>query len=555
MLDLSLSYSSITKAVKAQARAAARATKAATAAAKAAAAAKRTQAPQYRPNVVNKRSDTLARIIAKGRNMGLEFPSKSMQICRRKAKHGAESVKVSVSEHGTKKHAMLHNVFMCKNSIHCPHCKAIAETKMRKYIAGHVSPRAESAHLASVMMTITMQHNLPADDADLLVYKRQGDAFYAALQLTESNSWRIYDKLGGGYMYGVETPMGSNGFHIHAHKAIFFDASLLEYDASGKLKDYAQQSKLKPHLDALIANVQAAFTKHDLHVSRNCIDVKMDFDLGYIAKSGTQEIDAKDSAQDEKRKRADFELTRPKDNHGRSNNREFVEYLDDAARGDKDAEREVLRHLLAMGGRRRWTVGQGLQKKLGLIAFSDWNEPVKTTTDDNPAADNIDEDAKIVAKIESPRFNLATELINQRPAIALILRAAKNEENHPGSVGRMVNALMRETVEAHAERITAQHLRRVIPLMRLCVNHPKMLAAILANAHAQANAAIADYYEEVKRKLNAKSDEALRQEIAESNKVGYDFINGILVKDIIELPTPQEIETMRKSMGRDLEFV
>lgn len=555
MLDTSLSYSSITKAVKAQARAAARATRAATAAAKAAAAAKRAQAPQYRPNVVNKRSDTLARVIAKGRGMGLEFPSKSMQICRRKAKHGVESVEISVSENGTKKHAMLHNVFKCKNSIHCPHCKAIAETKMRKYIAEHVSPRAESAHLASVMMTITMQHSMPADDADLLAYKRQANAFYAALQLAESNSWRIYDKLGGGYMYGVETPMGSNGFHIHAHKGIFFDASLLEYDASGKLKDYAQQSKLKQHLDVIIANVQSAFTKHDLHVSRNCIDVKMDFDLGYIAKSGTQEIDAKDSAQDEKRKRADFELTRQKDNHGNSDNREFVEFLDDAARGDKDAERAVLRHLLAMGGRRRWTVGQGLQKKLGLIAFSDWNEPIKTTTEDNAATDNIDEDAKVVAKIESPRFNLATELINQRPAIALILRAAKNEENRPGTVGRMVNALMRETLDAHEARITTQHLRRAIPLMLICVNHPRMLAAILANAHENASVAIADYYAEVDRKLNAKSDAALRQEIAESNKMGYDFINGVWVKDIIELPTPAEIETMRKSMGQDLEFV
>ncbi len=404
---------------------------------------------------------------------------------------------------------------------------------MRKYIATHVSPLAKAAHMSCVMITITHQHAKPTDDADLLAYKRQADSFYAALQRADSNSWRIYQALGGGYMYGIEAPMGDNGFHIHAHKIMFYDASV---------------SNVATHIDALIDNTIAALEANDLHVSRNCIDISYNFDVGYIAKSGTLEIDAKDAPADEARKRADWELTRQKDNHGRGNNREFVEYLDDVARGDKDAEREVLRHLLAMGGRDRWVVGRGLQKKLGLVAFSKWEEPEGTAQAER-------EPANIVATIESPRFNIATELINQRPSIALILRAAKNEEHRPGTVGRMVNALMRETVEAHAERITAQHLRRVIPLMLVCVDHPKMLAAILANAHEQANAAIADYYEEVSRKLHAKSDAALRQEIAESNKVGYDFINGVWVKDIIELPTPQEIETMRQSMGRDLEFV
>lgn len=532
MLDLSLQYSSITKAVKAQARAAARATKAATAAAKAAAAAKRAQAPQYRPNVINKRTDTLARIIAKGRNMGLDFSNKSLQICRRKAKHNVDSVKISVVGED-KKYAKLHDVFTCKNKIHCPHCKTIAEAKMRDYLKYHVSPLAKAAHMSCVMITITHQHTKPTDDSDLLAYKRQGDAFYAALQRADSNSWRIYQALNGGYMYGIEAPMGDNGFHIHAHKIMFYDASV---------------SNVAELIDTLIDNTITALEAHDLHVSRNCIDVSHDFDIGYIAKSGTLEIDAKDAPADEARKRADWELTRQKTNWGNSNNREFVEFLDDVARGDKDAEREVLRHLLAMGGRDRWTTGRGLIAKLGLTPFSKWEEPKGTAQAER-------EIGNVVATIESPRFNLATELINQRPAIALILRAAKNEENRPGTVGRMVNALMRETVEAHAERITTQHLRRAIPLMRLCVDHPQMLAAILANAHTQANTAIADYYEEVTRKLNAKSDAALRQEIAESNKIGYDFINGIWVKDIIELPTPAEIETMRRSMGQDLEFL
>lgn len=475
-----LKYSSIAAAVKAQARQARRDAKAA------ANAARAPKAPAYKPNIVNFRSDTLARILAKYRTRGIKFSSSSLQICRRRAQHNADFVGVSVSTHGNKKKAKLGNVFFCNNAIHCPHCAEKREAKTLDYLNNCVSPAAKSKRLSTGLFTITCRHSAATNADDLHAYKPLADAFYTALSHFHSNAFRVFDALGGGYISGVEAPMGANGLHIHSHESIFFDASL-------------PTAELEILIEALKAKAIAAFKRAGLHVSASCIDFQKDFDLGYIAKSGTNEIQASDNAETIRRKRADYELTRKKTNHGHSNNREFVEYLDDVRSGDQAAETEAVRHLLAMGGRDRWIVSRRLTKLLKIPALSEY-EAKHGEADTEPK--------KMVAEIHPEAFNLANERINQRPAIALILRAAKNEEARPGSVGQMVDALVNTTMRAHEARIVAKIQRCIDAKIEALQAVPRnasitrtFITSVVARGQKETVAAIKDYRASVTQRL------------------------------------------------------
>ena len=500
-------YHSITAAVKAQARQARRDAKAA------ATAARAPKAPQYSPNVVNRRSDTLARIIAKYRTQGVKFSSSSLQICRRRAQHNAEYVGVSVSTHGNKKSASLCNVFFCNNGIHCPHCKGRREAHTRDYLTECVSEKAKTKRLSAVLLTYTHRHAAATDPHDLTAYVPQANAFYGALSHYHSNAFRVFNALGGGYITGVESPMGANGLHLHAHEIVFFDASLS--------KD--ERDRLIEKLKALFL---ASLKRFGLSASSSCIDFKENFDIGYIAKSGTNEIEASDNAETIRRKRADYELTREKTNHGHSNNREFVEYLDDA-KHDKAAEIEVVRHLLAMGGRDRWIVSRRLTKMLGIPSLSEYKAKHGEAQADAP-------EKKVVAEIHPEAFNIANELCNQRPAVALILRAGKNEEARPGSVTMMVNALVNATLHAHEARITAKIQRDTDKRIAAFKEESDALgrhesitrtfiAAITESGKTRLAQAIKDYRKSVDERLSRwpeeirkERDEAARQKAADA---------------------------------------
>lgn len=522
-------YHSITAAVKAQARQARRDAKAATHAARA------PKAPQYSPNLVNIRSNTLARILAKYRTRGIKFSSSSLQICRRRAQHNADFVGVSVSTHGNKKHAKLGNVFFCNNAIHCPHCAEKREAKTRDYLNNCVSPAAKAKRLSTGLFTITCRHSAATDPNDLHAYKPLANAFYTALSHFHSNAFRVFDALGGGYITSVEAPMGANGLHIHAHDVLFFDASLPK----------AERYK---HIAALKKLAMAALKRAGLQVSASCIDFKEDFDIGYIAKSGTNEIQATDNAETIRRKRADYELTRKKTNHGHSNNREFVEYLADA-KHDQAAEIEAVRHLLAMGGRDRWIVSRRLTKMLNIPSLSEYDAK-------HGKADT--EPKKMVAEIHPEAFNIANELINQRPAIALILRAAKNEEARPGSVGQMVDALVNTTMRAHEARITAKIQRCTeakIEALQAVPRHASItrtfITAVVARGQKETIAAIKDYRASVTQRLRPvaeiKAEREMRAQAEQAAKQAR-------VEWLASL-TPSEL-AMHKRMqaGRGLEL-
>lgn len=535
-------YNGITAAVKAQARQARRDAKAAVTAARA------PKAPQYSPNVVNRRSDTLARIIAKYRTQGVKFSSSSVQICRRRSLREVDYVGVSVKKQDGKTHASLCNVFMCRNSIHCPYCKGYREAHTRDYLTECVSEKAKAKRLSAGLLTFTHRHAAATDPNDLTAYVPQANAFYGALSHYHSNAFRVFNALGGGYITGVESPMGANGLHLHAHEIVFFDASLS--------KD--ERNRLIEKLKTIFL---ASLKRFGLSASSSCIDFKENFDIGYIAKSGTNEIEASDNAETIRRKRADYELTREKTNHGHSNNREFVEYLDDA-KHDKAAEIEVVRHLLAMGGRDRWIVSRRLTKMLGIPSLSEYKAKRGEAQADAP-------EKKMVAEIHPEAFNIANELINQRPAIALILRAGKNEEARPGSVSRMVKALIDATMQAHEARITAKIQRntdaKIAKLKEESASigrHESITAtfvrALEAQGKKEAKDACNDYRLSVRKRLTAKQDKLddleMRNRVASANMVGMDFINNQWIKiPLVSIPS-EVLNTMYESFGKDLVF-
>lgn len=532
-------YNSITKAVRALHRRQRKEAKAAKLQERA------PKAPTYKPNLVNYRSDTLARILYDYRVKGTKFASVSLQICRRRARHNVDFVGVTVSKHGDKKSSNLCNVFFCNNAIHCPHCKSGREAKTRDYLNNCVSPAAKDSRLRAGMLTITCKHEAAEDASDLNAYKPLADAFYAGLAHYHSNSFRIFNKMKGGYITGIEAPMGSNGLHIHAHEFIFFDTSLSEEQKN----EYIAELKKK---------AIAALEKFGLTVAAKCIHYTEDFDIGYIAKSGTPDIDAKDSEKDIARKRADYELTREKDNHGESDNKEFVEYLDDAKRGDKKAEIEVVRHLLAMGGRDRWIVSRRLLKILNIPCLSAYK-----ATHGEAQADK--EESNLVAQIHPEAFNIAAELINERPAIALILRAAKNEEARPGSVGRMVDALVKETMSAHEARITLKHYKIALKSVQAIESTEKdkgkkqeLIKTAWTIARNSTKTAIDDYRASIKERLipieKQKAKREKCRDIAWSNYVGMDYINGAWIETSRVVIPQQKLEEMRAAFSQELEF-
>lgn len=119
-----------------------------------------------------------------------------------------------------------------------------------------------------------------------------------------------------GRVRAMESPVGSNGLHIHIHD----------------LFTYAPDADI----DALTANAltkwKAALRKHGLHCSKRGVDIKKsgDFDPRYIAK----ELVAHDTKTDSK-----------------SDLVTLFKLLDKSARGDKQAGQDWIRAAKAIQGR------------------------------------------------------------------------------------------------------------------------------------------------------------------------------------------------------------
>lgn len=209
----------------------------------------------------------------------------------------------------------------------------------------------------------------------------------------------------------------------------------------------------------------------DLRCSKYGFDVTTKFDRTYVAKMEDEEK-AKTSTA--------YEVSAHDSKKSRSGNRSQWELLDAIAKGDKQAQDEFIRFARAAGGHKRFHTGN-LAEKLGICSFQTFRGMKRQGESKGDAA-------KPVLLISYPlvKHMLATSPDNERPSMALILRAARQEPRHPGSTLQMVDALCADYVRQKVERIK---------------HHAFAQADAIEVAQAQADTAAAAFEKDIRLRL------------------------------------------------------
>jgi hypothetical protein len=345
-----------------------------------------------------------------------------LKLCRRAKAHNSSNpntayVAVTPTQDGFI--AKMHDVAKCGNAHLCAYCSGAKATHMRNWITAMFVPEVKSRGLAIGLMTLTAHHKRESNWSEFVAN------FYRALAAFSIDMQRDMKAVGSiGRIRAIETPVGSNGLHIHPHDLFTYkpraDIAALEIVALAKWKK--------------------SLRKFGLHCSKRGVDIKKDgeFDPNYIAK----ELAAHDTKTDSK-----------------SDLVTLFKLLGKSARGDRKAGQDWIRVAKAIQGRDRWNVGK-LASKLGIPSPSDWTRPEIAT---------LANDATPVQLIEYPQAHhmVATSPNSERAGLAFILRAAKNEAARPGSVQRMALRLCDETIDADIELIKEKHAYKLAQALTL----------------------------------------------------------------------------------------
>jgi hypothetical protein len=338
-----------------------------------------------------------------------------LKLCRRAKAHNTQNpdtayIAVKKTQDGYTAH--MQDVAHCGNAHLCAFCSGTKAANMRAWIDHLFLPELKNRGLVCGLLTLTAHHKRESDWSAFV------SNFHAALQDFANNMRRNFKAIGSmGRVRAMESPVGSNGLHIHMHD----------------LFTYTPNADIEALKAIALEKWKTALRKFGLHCSKRGVDIKKhgDFDPRYIAK----ELAAHDTKTDSK-----------------SDLVSLFKLLDKSARGDKQAGQDWLRAAKAIQGRDRWNVGQ-LAHKLGIPSPSDWKLPeIASTTDAAP-----------IQLIEYPQSHhmVATSPNNERAGLAFILRAARNEAARPGSVQRMALRMCEETIKADIERIKQQHAHRL----------------------------------------------------------------------------------------------
>jgi len=307
--------------------------------------------------------------------------------------------------------ATMRDVARCGNAHLCPHCSSSGAAKMRDWITNGFHPACVKHNLHYSLMTFTAHHRRDCD------WSKSVDDFYASLEDFSIAMYREFKRVGSfGRVRAMECPVGSNGLHLHIHDLITH--------APGT--DLAKFQKLA------LAKWKAALKKNGLRCTSRGIDIIKygDFNPCYIAK----EMAAHDTKKESK-----------------SDLKNLFELLSQSAIGNKQAGDDWLRAAKAIQGRDRWNVGQ-LATKLGIPCPSDWKQPEGVAkTDDDPA---------LIITYPQTHHMIATSPNNGRAGLAFILRAARNEKNHPGKTERMVLRMCDETIKCEIDLIKLRHAKK-----------------------------------------------------------------------------------------------
>ena len=304
--------------------------------------------------------------------------------------------------------ARMHDVAHCGNAHLCSFCSGLKASHIRQWIEHVFRPALTQHGLFYGLMTLTAHHKRESSWTEFVAN------FYRALEAFGKTMQRDMKVIGSlGRMRAMESPVGSNGLHLHIHD----------------LFTYAPGADIDALAAVALTKWKAALRKFGLHCSKRGVDIKKYgcFDPLYIAK----ELAAHDSKKESK-----------------SDLVTLFKLLDNSARGNKQAGQDWLRAAKAIQGRDRWNVGQ-LAQKLGIPSPSDWkHSELAPTTDAAP-----------IQLIEYPQSHhmLATSPNSERAGLAFVLRAARNEAARPGSVQRMALRMCDETIKADVALIKQKH--------------------------------------------------------------------------------------------------
>lgn len=338
-----------------------------------------------------------------------------LKICRRAKAHNSSNPNtafIAVKPHEGGYLAKMHDVAKCGNAHLCSYCSGAKAAHMREWINFVFLPEVKCRKLVTGLLTLTAHHKR---DTDWMLFVAN---FYSALEVFANTMRRYFKAVGSlGRIRAMESPVGSNGLHIHMHDLFTYTPGA-DITALGVIA---------------LAKWKAALRKFGLHCSKRGVDIKKDGEFApcYVAK----ELAAHDTKTDSK-----------------SDLVTLFKLLDKSARGDKQAGQDWIRAAKAIQGCDRWNVGQ-LANKLGIPCPSDWK---------NPAIASMN-DATPVQLIEYPQSHhmIATSPNSERAGLAFILRAAKNEAYRPGSVQRMALRMCDETIKADIELIKKKNAYRL----------------------------------------------------------------------------------------------
>ena len=338
--------------------------------------------------------------------------------------------------------ARMHDVAQCGNAHLCPHCSGFKASHLRNWIDEAFLPAVKSKKLRVALLTLTAHHRR---DSDWTEFAKN---FFLALDVFRKSMERDFKKIGSiGRVRAIETPVGSNGLHVHIH-------DLLTYNPTVDLEKF-QEAALK--------RWKAALKQFRLSCNSHGVDLKKegDFDPCYVAK----EIAAHDTKKESK-----------------SDLKNLFQLLDLSARGDKRAGQDWIRAAKAIQGRDRWNVGQ-LAQKLGIPCPSDWKKPEGIAKVDPQ---------RLVISYPQPQHMIATSPANPRAGLAFILRAARNEAARPGTTQRMVLRMCDETIKADVEQIKFRHANTLGKLIKSSFTDEEK-ERLCAKIHSHCTFAIAEY--------------------------------------------------------------
>ena len=369
-----------------------------------------------------------------------------LKLCRRAKAHNTQNpdtAYIAVKKTSDGHYAQMQDVAHCGNAHLCAFCSGAKAANMREWIDHQLLPEVKAHNLVCGLMTLTAHHKRESDWSAFV------SNFHAALQDFANAMQRKFKAIGSlGRVRAMESPVGSNGLHIHMHD----------------LFTYKPNADIEALKVIALAKWKAALRKFGLHCSKRGVDITKhgDFNPCYIAK----ELGAHDT----------------KDN-SKSDLVSLFKLLDKSARGDKQAGQDWIRAAKAIQGRDRWNVGQ-LAHKLGIPSPSDWKRPeIASTTDATP-----------VQLIEYPQSHhmVATSPNSERAGLAFILRAARNEAARPGSVQRMALRMCDETIKADIALIQQKHAYKLAQVITPSMT-PEDKQKAVGKQFAHCTYAIAEY--------------------------------------------------------------